>query len=265
MPVAAHACCGFSATKIRPSPDGARERVLHAAHMHRTYAVTWQEPHSAPHSGKLELRATGLSLEGSNNGSGSAALLIPYEELVGMQLAPGHERLDGRPTLLLDRRGLGTLRVASVVAPGIISEIAEGLGALRLSSSAVNDRVTVIVPIRKGKRDKVEQLLDKGPPFEPERVGLGRHQVFLTDQEAVFFFESAAGFSLQRLLSDTNVWISAAAWHDCIAGPPRMARAFYSWAAAPREEENLFWEEENLFFDATPGPGDSEGGEIYSP
>jgi hypothetical protein len=226
--------------------------------MHRTYAVTWQEPHSAPHSGKLELRVTGLSLEGSNNGSGIAALLIPYEEVVGMRLAPGRERLDGRPTLELDRRGHGTLRVASVVAPGIISEIAEGLGALRLGNSAVHDRLAVVVPIRKGRRDKVEQLLDRGPPFEPERVGLSRHQVFLTDQEAVFFFESAAGFSLQQLLSDTSVWVSAAAWHDCIAGPPRMARAFYSWAGAAREEEGLF-------FDATPGPGDSEGGAVYSP
>ncbi len=226
--------------------------------MRRTYAVTWQEPGSPPHSGKLELRATGLSLEGTNNGSGTVALLIPYEELLGMRLAPGHERLRGRPTLVLDRRGRGALRVASVVAPGIISEVAEALAALRLGRTAANDRVAVVVPIRKGKRDKVERLLDKGPPFEPDRVGLGRHQVFLTDQEAVFFFESAAGFSLQRLLADGNVWASAAAWHDCIAGPPRMARAFYSWAAASREDENIF-------FGATPGPGDSEGGDIYAP
>ncbi len=226
--------------------------------MHRTYAVTWQEPELPPYSGKLELRAAGLSLEGSNNGSGISALLVPYPEVSGIRLAPCHERLDGRPTLALDRRSRGTIRVASVVAPGIISEIAEELAALRLGNAAVNDRVAVIVPIRKGKRDKVEGLLDKGPPFEPERVGLGRHQVFLTDQEAVFFFESAAGFSLQRLLSETKVWASAAAWHDCIAGPPRTAKAFYSWAAPPKEEENLF-------FDATPGPGDSEGGDIYSP
>ncbi len=48
--------------------------------MHRTYAVTWQEPGAPRNSGKLELRATGLSLEGSNNGSGISALLVPYEE-----------------------------------------------------------------------------------------------------------------------------------------------------------------------------------------
>lgn len=250
--------CGFSATTIRPGPDGAWTAVLQSARMHRTYAVTWQEPGSVPYSGKLELRACGLSLEGSNNGSGTSSLLIPYEELLGMRLASGHERLDGRPTLVLDRRGRGSLRVASVVAPGIISEVAEALAGLRLGNAAVNDRVAVVVPIRKGKRDKVEQLLDKGPPFEPERVGLGRHQVFLTDQEAVFFFESAEGFSLQRLLADTKVWASAAVWHDCIAGPPRTAKAFYSWAAPSREDESLS-------FAATPGPGDSEGGDIYSP
>jgi len=261
--IEARSCCGFPATRIGPSPDDVRERMLQAARMHRTYAVTWQEPQRAPHSGKLELRATGLSLDGANNGSGSAALLVPYAEVVGMRLAQSRERLDGRPTLELDRRGHGTLRVASVGASGGISEIADGLGALRLGGSALNDRVTVVVPIRKGKRDKVEQLLDKGPPFEPERVGLGRHQVFLTDQEAVFFFESAAGFSLQRLLSNTNVWTSAAAWHDCVAGQPRIARPFYAWAAPSREDPPR--EDDSISFAATPGAGDSEGGDIYSP
>lgn len=122
----------------------------------------------------------------------------------------------------------------------------------------MNDRVAVIVPLRKGKRAKVERLLDQGPPFDPKNVGLERHQVFLTDQDAVFFFEAATGFSLQRLLADKNVWASAAAWHDCIAGPPRMAKPFYSWAKARTDVENLS-------FAVTPGPGDSEGGEIYSP
>ena len=119
------------------------------------------------------------------------------------------------------------------------------------------ERVAVVVPLRKGKREKAERLLDKGPPFDPERVGLERHEVFLTDQEAIFVFDAASGFSLQRLLSDTKVWSSAAAWHDIIAGAPRVAKPFFAWATVASSDD--------LSFHAEPGPGDSEGGDVYSP
>lgn len=101
--------------------------------MHCTYAVTWQESDDALHSGKLELRASGLSLEGSGNGSGVATLLVPYGEVLRMRVAPSHERLDGRSTLVLDRRGKGLLRIASVAQPGIISEVAEQLAGFSLA------------------------------------------------------------------------------------------------------------------------------------
>lgn len=233
--------------------------------MQRSYAVTWQEPESERLSGKLELRATGLSLEGSRNGSGPVAVVHPYEELTGLRLASSGERLDGRPTLVLDRRGRGPLHVASVAAPGIISEVAEELAEMKIASESVGERVAVVVPIRKSKLDKVRQLLEAGPPFEPQRVGLGRHQVFLTDHEAIFLFESAAGFSLSKLLTDRGVWSSAASWRDCVAGAPRVAKPFYSWAAAPSAGEVFATLDEGLVFGATPGPGDSDGGDVYSP
>jgi hypothetical protein len=51
-------------------------------------------------------------------------------------------------------------------------------------------RVVVVVPLKAGVRDRVRELLEMGPPFDPEAAGLDRHQVFLTDQEAVFLFEA---------------------------------------------------------------------------
>jgi hypothetical protein len=224
--------------------------------MHRTYAVTWQDSQAPAHSGKLELRDTGLSLEGVN-GSGPAELLVPYETLVGMRAALGHERLAGRPTLILDRYE-GALRIASVAAPGIISEVAEELASLRADRTITAERVAIVVPIAEGKRKDVERLLDKGPPFDPEGAGLERHEVFLSDQEAVFVFDAGSGSSLESLLSDEELWVAAGAWHDCMAGPPRIATPSYAWASPSADVENLF-------FEATPGPGDSEGGDIYSP
>jgi hypothetical protein len=119
------------------------------------------------------------------------------------------------------------------------------------------ERVAVIVPLRRGQRERAEKLLDSGPPFDPTRVGLERHEVFLSDEEAIFVFDAVTGFSLQKLLADAKVWASAASWHDVIGGPPRIAKPSYAWATAADPDD--------LFFDATPGPGDSDGGDIYSP
>ena len=119
------------------------------------------------------------------------------------------------------------------------------------------ERVAVVVPLREGKRSEAERLLAKGPPFDPEHVGLERHEVFLTDLEAVFVFDAVSEHSLQKLLTDSKVWARAAVWHEVVAGPPRVAKPFYAWASVQGRDD--------LFFASTPGPGDSEGGNIYSP
>jgi hypothetical protein len=223
--------------------------------MNRSYAITWQEREGPAHSGKLQLRASGIRLDG-RNGAGPVSILIPYDELVSLKFASGSDRLGGRPTLVFDRE-IGDIRIASVGAPGIISEVAEQVASMKAGNAISSDRVAVVVPLRKGKREKAERLLDQGPPFDPERVGLESHEVFLTDQEAIFVFNAATEFNLQKLLADSRVWASAAAWHDVIAGPPRIAKTFYAWANVAGSGD--------LFFDATPGPGDSEGGDVYAP
>jgi hypothetical protein len=202
------------------------------------------------------VRASGLSLEG-RNGSGRVSLRISYGDLLGIEPAPGPERLGARPTLVVARRDAEPIRIASVGSPGIMSEVAERVASMRAGNAMSAERVAVVVPLRKGKREKVEQLLDQGPPFDPERMGLESHEVFLGQLEAIFVFNATPGFSLQRLLADSKVWSSAAAWHDVIAGPPRIAKPFYAWATVG--------EQDDLSFEPTPGPGDSDGGDIYSP
>ena len=49
----------------------------------------------------------------------------------------------------------------------------------------------------------------------------------------------------------------AAAWADVVAGPPRIGKPFYAWASVAGADD--------LSFEGTPGPGDNEGGDIYSP
>lgn len=91
-------------------------------------------------------------------------------------------------------------------------------------------RVVVVVPLKAGARDRVRQLLEKGPPFDPEATGLDRHQVFLTDHEAVFLFEAPDQSILDRLARSPRLRWAAAAWRHYIGGPARLADVAYSWA-----------------------------------
>jgi hypothetical protein len=62
------------------------------------------------------------------------------------------------------------------------------------------------------------------------KVGLERHEAFLTANEAVFVFETVEGEAvLQSLLTSAAVWQAAPAWRQIIAGPPRVAEVIYSW------------------------------------
>src|SRR5262249_27148361 len=83
-----------------------------------------------------------------------------------------------------------------------------------------------------------------------------RHDVFLTPDEAVFVFESHLGAeALAPLLADPKLWEAVAAWGEYVAGPPRFADEVFSWSRRDAAED--------VSFLPTPGPGDSDGGDIY--
>ena len=77
------------------------------------------------------------------------------------------------------------------------------------------------------------QLMDtggeRGAAHEPYSR-FSTHLVFLTKSEVVFIFESPLGAdALEPLLQEPKLWQSVAAWHDYLAGPPRIAEDVYSW------------------------------------
>jgi hypothetical protein len=117
-------------------------------------------------------------------------------------------------------------------------------------------RAVLVLPLAEGAVEEVAELLRKGPPFDPAEIGLGRHQVFLTESEAIFLFEADSAEAADRLLSSSSVWGAAVAWKELVAGPPRIAADAYSWT---RPEEPADYRS----FEPTPGPGDSEGGDLY--
>jgi hypothetical protein len=117
--------------------------------------------------------------------------------------------------------------------------------------------LVLVLPLRPGARDRACDLLRHGPPFDPAGAGLERHQAFVSDTEAIFLFEADARESVERLADDASLWQAAAGWTELVAGPPRLAEAGYSWARPHPPEQT--------FFTSTPGPGDSDGGDVYEP
>ena len=118
--------------------------------------------------------------------------------------------------------------------------------------------MVVVVPLKPGIRDRVRKVLEQGPPFDPAGVGLARHQVFLGERDAVFVFEAASRSAFERLIATTDLYAACSAWHEFIAGPARLAPIAYSWTQSAALEGGVS-------FSATPGPGDSEGGDVFSP
>lgn len=117
--------------------------------------------------------------------------------------------------------------------------------------------MVVVVPLKESAREHVRALVAKGPPFDLPNNGFDAHHVFLTEREAIFVFEAADRSALERLVSDVSVWGAAEAWQEQLAGEPRLAEDAFSWTRSDVPE--------GVTFAPTPGPGDSEGGDVYPP
>lgn len=197
--------------------------------MRTSYGVVWREGAKPLARGKLELLPRAVRLDGMM-GSEPTTREIAYDYLSEIRVGrTPDERIDGRPCLVLSPLTGDRLTIASVAQSGVVGELAERLSALQLGTEG-RRRLAVVLPLRPDAADEVRALLDAGPPFDPEPLGLDRHQVYLTATEAVFIFESDLGASaLEPLLGEAHLWESAAAWHEHLAGPPRIAESVYSW------------------------------------
>jgi hypothetical protein len=120
------------------------------------------------------------------------------------------------------------------------------------------NRLVLVAPLRPGAFEAARRLIEEGPPLDLETTPFDRHYVFLTRAEVVFVFEGPGPQRPLRLgADDPDVWRAAEAWQQHLAGPPRVAETGFAWV---RGEER-----EGLSFAASPGPGDSDGGDVYSP
>jgi len=94
----------------------------------------------------------------------------------------------------------------------------------------------VVLPLKADAVETARALVAEGPPFDPESASLARHEVFITDREAIFVFSGAdACESVREIMRTTSVWPAAGRWSLCLDGPPRLAETAYAW---PRSAED---------------------------
>ena len=92
-------------------------------------------------------------------------------------------------------------------------------------------RIAVIAKLKEGAAESARELLEEGPPFDPDALGFDRHAVYLSEEEVVFIFEGARVGSLIRTLSKAGgeTRRAFAAWDPLLDGLPRLAQESYFW------------------------------------
>ena len=81
-------------------------------------------------------------------------------------------------------------------------------------------RLVLVVPLQENTAARARELLAEGPPFELEATQLERHEVYLTDQEAVFVFEAAGDEPPLRLLAGNPTLRTSASGLARVHGRP---------------------------------------------
>ena len=101
--------------------------------MQTSYAVKWRESSGHTFLGRLDFGPTALVLEGRDGAADAIVRTIEFEELDGFHLAQSSgDRLDGKPTLVVERAGGDVLVTSAVVHAGVLQELVHRLSTLRL-------------------------------------------------------------------------------------------------------------------------------------
>jgi hypothetical protein len=96
-----------------------------------TYAVKWREPDGRSYIGRLELGAGGLALEGRGSDVPIARRRLRYEEVEFVRTGSrALDRLDGRPTLVVDASEGRYLIAGAAMSAGVVQELVERLAEL---------------------------------------------------------------------------------------------------------------------------------------
>jgi hypothetical protein len=91
------------------------------------------------------------------------------------------------------------------------------------------DRVVLVARLKPNSRERAQELLAEYPSHEGLRAVFDRHAVFLSETEAVFFFEGPdADRSVTAILNDPSL-TEIGHWLPLFDEPLHRAREAYFW------------------------------------
>lgn len=197
--------------------------------MHERFAVVFREG-GRQAAGALDVEQDRLLLHGRGS-EGSLELEIPFSDLNEVRVGrTASERLNGYPTLLLERTALPTVKVAPfglALLPEIVALLAS------LTHPEDGDVLAVSVALKPGCLGRARKLLAQGPPLDPASLGLSSHEVYLREGEAVFVFRgSAVRAQMGAAIRHPSVWRAGLAWQRCFAGAPQIRDLADVWLDA---------------------------------
>jgi hypothetical protein len=157
-------------------------------------------------------------------------LQIPFDELSSVEIGRGaSERINGDKSVVLERHSCERVLISALGGVGLVGELTDLLARLR-AEHAVRACVAVVVPIRRGKVEDAQRLVEEGPPFDVEQSGIERHHVFVSEREVVFIFEGeSAAAAVDALSRSPDVLKAAMRWRGILAGQPRLAEERFGW------------------------------------
>ena len=95
------------------------------------------------------------------------------------------------------------------------------------------NRLVIVARLQDGAHTRAEELIEEGPPFEPDELGFHRHGVYLTATDVVFIFEAPEVEWLVNDVIDDPIFAAALApWRGLVDGPPRLGHERYFWSRA---------------------------------
>jgi hypothetical protein len=108
----------------------------------------------------------------------------------------------------------------------------EAPGAQESPIGDLTERVAVIASLRLGSRERAEEILAEGAPYELAETGFRRHSVFLAEEAVVFVFEGVGIEALVRnLVNDPTRSATFSVWGPLLDATPALAREEFYWEA----------------------------------
>ena len=196
------------------------------------YAVVWQEPDGPRFVGRLNVESAGLRLRGSAvDGRRFDRTLGPADITSVRVVRPLAGDLDGSRSVALEQRDGSILTLQAMDGVGALLELAGVAAELSGRVSTMFETVAVEVATRPGQRERVRELVQRGPPFDPAAVrGLRSHEVYLGCDHVVFIFRGVqVRDAISQVMHQASTWLAATDWTEIVAGRPHVLEEGYSW------------------------------------